>query len=103
MTDQSAWLMEREALLEALWQLLDDMGPDDHCVCEAAKRQAMDTYRASLPNEPQDEWPSAFDAPSASPIWGPHHGNVPNKAVEYLDGANVGVWRPLPPYEKGGD
>lgn len=27
-------------LCEALWQLLDDMGPDQFCVCPAAKEQA---------------------------------------------------------------
>lgn len=44
---------EREALKEAMWQLLDDMGADGLCVCLAAKRQAVAAFR---PFE-NDEWP----------------------------------------------
>lgn len=53
---------ERERLLEALWQLLDDMGPDGQRVCQGAKQQAMEAYAASLPNECSEDRPSAFDS-----------------------------------------
>lgn len=55
------WARERERLLDALWQLLDDMGPDGLCVCQAAKEQAMEAYESSLPDEPAEDRPSAFD------------------------------------------
>ena len=35
---------ENERLREAMWQLLDDMGPDDYSVCPAAKEQALCVY-----------------------------------------------------------
>ena len=38
---------EIERLREALDQLLDDMGAEGHCVCEAAKQQAIE---AMTPN-----------------------------------------------------
>ena len=52
---------DHERLLEALWQLLDDMGPEGLSVCQAAKDQAMSAYRASLPNEAREDWPGAFE------------------------------------------
>jgi len=36
-------------LREALDQLLDDMGADGHCVCEAAKQQAIEVFAATEP------------------------------------------------------
>ena len=57
----SAQDVEREGILDGLWQLLDDMGPEGLSVCQAAKDQAMGAYRASLPDELKIDWPSAFD------------------------------------------
>ena len=37
---------EHDAMLEALMQLLDDMSTEGHCVCEAAKQQAMRAAKA---------------------------------------------------------
>ena len=41
---------KREVLLrDALDQLLDDMGDDGHCVCEAAKQQAIEATASTEP------------------------------------------------------
>ena len=37
--------IEIKMLREALEQLLDDMGEDGHCVCEAAKQQAIEALK----------------------------------------------------------
>lgn len=50
----------REQVLEALWQLLDDMGPDGLCVCLKAKKQAIDAYKSAFPDEPEKDWPTAL-------------------------------------------
>ncbi|MBK6587906.1 MAG: hypothetical protein IPG22_06280 [Acidobacteria bacterium] len=42
--------INREVMLrDALDQLLDDMGDDGHCVCEAAKQQAIEALAATEP------------------------------------------------------
>lgn len=53
---QQVWGAAREDLLQqivllraALDQLLDDMGADGHCVCEAAKQQAIEVFAATKP------------------------------------------------------
>ncbi len=51
---------ERSDLLQVLWQLLDDMGPDGLGVCQATKDEAMRVYRQCLPAEPRDDWPGCF-------------------------------------------
>jgi hypothetical protein len=38
-------MAQRDGLLQALEQLLDDMGDDGHCVCEAAKQQAISVMK----------------------------------------------------------
>lgn len=35
---------EIKALADAMWQILDDMGPNGACVCLAAKAQARIAY-----------------------------------------------------------
>jgi len=45
-------LREREArLVEALWQLLDDMGDDGLCVCQDAKDQAIAAFASTPKSE----------------------------------------------------
>ena len=39
---------ENMRLREALDQLLDDMGADGHCVCEAAKQQAVEALTPNV-------------------------------------------------------
>ena len=48
---------ERDALRDAVWQALDDMGPTGQCVCLAAKQQLIDAY---IPDADPDEWPAAL-------------------------------------------
>jgi hypothetical protein len=50
MVDEIESLREQVTLLrDALDQLLDDMGIDGHCVCEAAKQQAKEALAATKP------------------------------------------------------
>jgi hypothetical protein len=44
---------EIERLRVALDQLLDDMGPDGHCVCEDAKQQAIEALRPNVAIKPR--------------------------------------------------
>lgn len=53
-----ATLEQIDALVEAMWQLLDDMGPDGQCVCLQAKAMARVAF------EPFRD----LDAPSPMPL-----------------------------------
>ena len=37
---------QENAMREAIMQMLDDMGPDGHSICEAAKKMAMESVQA---------------------------------------------------------
>ena len=40
---------EKEELLSVLWQMLDDMSTGGHCVCPAAKQDALEAYNKISP------------------------------------------------------
>lgn len=51
-----------QALADAMWQLLDDMGRDGQSVCLAAKAEARRAYEPFREEEPYDDWLSLNDA-----------------------------------------
>jgi hypothetical protein len=55
---------EIEALADAMWQLLDDMGDRNHSVCLAAKAQARVAYEPFRDtSEPEyDDWMTVAQA-----------------------------------------
>ena len=52
--------VEKEELLNVLWQLLDDMGKAGLCVCPAAKKWALEIYNKISP-EPHEEFVEESD------------------------------------------
>jgi len=51
--ERDAALAEKKELLGVLWQLLDDMSTGGHCVCPAAKQEALKAYNKISP-EPHE-------------------------------------------------
>jgi hypothetical protein len=65
-SDQRAAVMptleQVESLEEAMWQLLDDMGADGHCVCPFAKARARIAFEPFVGDELMSNWMSLEDA-----------------------------------------
>lgn len=61
--EQMQTIAEVEALAEAMWQLLDDMGRDGKSVCLAAKAQARIAYEPfGLDSTEWADWMSLEEA-----------------------------------------
>lgn len=52
-----------KALVDAMWQLLDDMGTNGASVCRASKAQARVAFEPFRDNEPEyEDWMSLDEA-----------------------------------------
>lgn len=67
MTDR--WTPKKvEALADAMWQLLDDMGATGHSVCEAAKAQARIAFEPFRVDETGEDAPLDYPLDEAERV-----------------------------------